>query len=106
MGHHFSGDPADGGPIVPRHPTQLYEAGIYLLIFCFLLYLWKTRSRILKPGTLSGIFFIFLFTARLFIDFIKTPQSMLIDESSFQMGQYLSIPFILLGIGLLFLEKN
>lgn len=100
------GDPADKEPIVPRHPTQLYEASAYLIIFSILLFLWKTRLTALKPGVLSGLLFILIFGARILIDFVKTPQSMIIDESVFQMGQYLSIPFILLGFFLFFFGQK
>lgn len=92
------GSPADGGPIVPRHPTQLYEAFAYLAIFFILMFLWQKKSKMLSPGVLCGLCLTLIFTSRLFIDFIKTPQSLLIDESLFQMGQYLSLPFIALGI--------
>jgi phosphatidylglycerol---prolipoprotein diacylglyceryl transferase len=95
------GDPIDGISGFPRHPTQLYEAISYLLIFFLTIYLYKTRSRNLKPGMLSGLFFIAVFGSRFFIEFIKSPQSMLIDESFLQMGQYLSIPFILFGFTLI-----
>ncbi len=95
-------DPWDGGPIVPRHPTQLYEAIVYLSIFCLLLFLWQRKKGVLRPGYLSGLLFVLLFTSRFFIEFIKLPQSMMIDESIIQMGQYLSLPFILLGCLLLY----
>jgi|694.fasta_scaffold22021_9 phosphatidylglycerol:prolipoprotein diacylglycerol transferase len=100
------GSPADGGPIVPRHPTQLYEALIYFSIFILSLYLWKKGLAQKRPGLISGLFFILVFTSRLLIDFVKTPQSLLIDESFFQMGQYLSIPFIAFGLYLMFSGKN
>ncbi len=100
------GDPVDRGPIVPRHPTQLYEAFAYLLIFIFLYRLWKKLHQQLLPGQLSGLFFILLFTARFFIEFIKMPQGAIIDESFLQMGQYLSLPFILLGLLLFFYGKR
>lgn len=100
------GNPADGGPIVPRHPTQLYEAGAYLAIFVVLVYLWQKHGNRLRTGVLSGLCFLLIFSSRLFIDFIKTPQSLLIDESSFQMGQYLSLPFIIVGLALLFFGQK
>lgn len=95
------GAPFDGSPAVPRHPTQLYEAAVYLMIFFLMSYLWKTRSTKFKPGTLCGILFICLFTFRFLLEFLKNPQSNLIDESFLQMGQYLSIPFILFGFALI-----
>lgn len=95
------GDPIDGSPAIPRHPTQLYEALIYLAIFFTTLFLWKTRFTKLKPGFLCGFFFVAVFGSRFLIEFIKMPQSQLIDESFLQMGQYLSIPFIVFGIWLM-----
>jgi phosphatidylglycerol---prolipoprotein diacylglyceryl transferase len=100
------GQPADGTVPIPRHPTQLYEALSYLGIFALLYFLWKTRGETLKPGTLSGLIFLLIFGMRFFIEFLKMPQSMLIDESYLQMGQYLSLPFIALGFYLLFLPQR
>lgn len=95
------GDPMDGSAPVPRHPVQLYEAAAYLLCFVFLVYLWRYRNATQFPGRLSGWFFIIMFSARFFLEFFKTSQSDLIDESFVQMGQYLSIPVVLLGMALL-----
>jgi phosphatidylglycerol---prolipoprotein diacylglyceryl transferase len=99
------GQPADGSLPFPRHAVQLYEAIAYLGVFFLLLTLWKKFPE-LKKGTLSSIFFILVFGSRFLIEFLKMPQSMLIDESSIQMGQYLSIPFILLGIFFMILPQN
>lgn len=92
------GHPADGSAPLPRHPVALYEAIAYLATFIMLYSLWKFRGRSLKVGTLSGLFFLLVFGGRFFIDFLKLPQSGVIDESFLQMGQYLSIPFVVLGI--------
>lgn len=94
------GDPFDDGAIVPRHPVQLYEAGTYLITFGILYYLWKKRVALKYPGMLTGVCFILIFTSRFFIEFLKMPQSRIIDESFLQTGQYLSLPFIALGLGL------
>jgi phosphatidylglycerol:prolipoprotein diacylglycerol transferase len=95
------GDPVDGYPSLPRHPAQLYEALTYFVIFATMMLLWKKRGAALKPGIISGLFFTALFGFRFCIEFIKEPQSQLIDESFLMMGQYLSIPFVLMGIGLI-----
>ena len=95
------GHPADFGAVVPRHPTQLYEAAAYLAVFCVLFALWKVKGEQLRDGILSGLFFIMVFGGRFFIEFLKAPQGMTFDESFLQTGQYLSIPFILLGLVLL-----
>lgn len=95
------GHPADGGPLVPRHPMPLYEAATYFIIFFILLYIWKTRSEKLKPGILAGYFLVMLPTARFILEFWKAPQSLMIDESYLQTGQILGLPMIALGIFLL-----
>lgn len=89
------------GETVAKHPTQIYEALCYLLIFVFL-YTWYSFKRTsLKPGTLFGVFLILLFTARFFIEFIKEIQVNFEKGLTLDMGQWLSIPFILLGAGIL-----
>jgi prolipoprotein diacylglyceryl transferase len=86
------------GETVPKHPTQIYEALAYLLAFGVLMYLyWKTRSRY-KQGLLTGVFFIFIFASRFFIEFIKEDQEAFEAGMALNMGQWLSIPFVLLGI--------
>lgn len=100
------GHPADGTEPAPRHPVQLYEGAAYLATFVLLYYLWRTRGLVLKQGIISGLFFICVFGSRFFIEYLKEPQST-IDSVGLHMGQYLSIPFILLGIGLLLIpQKN
>lgn len=99
------GDPIDGKEIAPRHPVQLYEAAVYLLTFFFLWFLWRKWRDDLKPGVLSGLFFIMVFGARFLIEFLKTPQSLMFKETFLQTGQYLSIPFILWGI-ILLMKRN
>lgn len=94
------GHPFEGGAPIPRHPTQLYEALAYLAIFSLLYFLWYRRPALWRPGFLSGIFFILLFSSRFFLEFIKETQSYVIDESYLQMGQILSLPFIALGFAL------
>lgn len=93
--------PAEGVEAVPRHPVQLYEAGLYLLTFAVLFSMWKKYGTTLKQGTISGIFFIVVFGSRFFTEAIKLPQSTQMAEGDFQMGQYLSVPFVILGGALL-----
>ena len=96
------GRPFDGMAGVALHPVQLYEALFYFLVFGFLLFLWRRHGRRLGSGFLSGWFLSLVFTFRFFVEFIKLPQSQLISESSWlNMGQILSIPFILFGVALL-----
>ncbi len=92
------GDPADGSFPVPRHPVQLYEAGANLLIFFFLWVLWRFPAIRLKTGLIAGIFFILNFGSRIVLEFFKEQQqSLMIDESWLTMGQWLSIPLVVLG---------
>ena len=100
------GHPADYGDIVPRHPTQLYEGICYLLIFIILATLWNRRGLSLRPGFLCGLFFILVFGSRFFLEFVKSTQDAMIDQSFLQMGQWLSIPFVMLGFWLLFFYKE
>jgi prolipoprotein diacylglyceryl transferase len=86
---------------VPKHPTQIYEALCYLLTFFFLLWLYKKFLPKLKTGTVLGLFLILIFTSRFFIEFIKNTQAAFEEGMKLDMGQWLSIPFILFGIGLL-----
>lgn len=100
------GDAADGSSPIPRHPVQLYEALIYFSIFVFLLLLRKFKKEQLRPGMISGIFLILVFGSRFFVEFLKKPQSIMIDESFLQTGQYLSFPFIVFGIFLFFYSSG
>lgn len=100
------GHPADGSYPVPRHPAQLYEAISYFLTFIILYSLWKWQYDRLKPGILSGLFFILVFGSRFFIEFLKERQGLVLDESFLQTGQYLSLPFIALGVLLLSLNTK
>lgn len=100
------GHPADQSAPTPRHPVQLYEALAYLIIFIFTFSLWKWTQVRWKPGFITGIFLILLFTVRFILEFFKTSQSLLIDETHIQMGQYLSLPFIFVGCLLLWSSRR
>lgn len=90
------------GEDFPRHPAQLYEAGCYLLIFIFLWFLyWKTNKRE-KLGYIFGAFLVLLWTVRFFVEFLKENQVEFEDAMALNMGQWLSIPFILLGLYFMF----
>lgn len=94
--------PADGSFIVPRHPAQLYEAFAYLAVFFILLFYWHHYRPFENLGRLTGLFLILVFSSRFFVEFVKVEQSVYLAQGSYlTMGQWLSIPFILLGIGLL-----
>ena len=86
------------GELVAKHPTQIYEALSYLLSFGILMYMyWKTNAKN-KPGMLLGAFFVLIFLSRFFIEFIKEDQEAFEAGMALNMGQWLSIPFVLFGI--------
>lgn len=82
---------------IPRHPAQLYEAIAYICIFIFL-WIYYKRSASLKRGWMLGIFLILLFTVRILVEFIKENQEAFEDSMTFNMGQWLSVPFVLAGL--------
>lgn len=85
--------------IPARHPAQLYEALCYLITFTILILLYyrKDVGR-RRPGLLFGIAMIGIFLTRFFIEFLKERQVDFEQGMSLDMGQLLSIPFIVLGI--------
>ncbi|MFA5329086.1 MAG: prolipoprotein diacylglyceryl transferase [Prolixibacteraceae bacterium] len=86
---------------VAKHPTQLYESISYLITFAVLLYMyWKTKAKDYQ-GLLVGVFFVMVFSARFLIEFIKEDQEAFEKGMMLNMGQWLSIPFVLLGIFLI-----
>ena len=87
--------------VEPKHPTQLYEALSYFLLGIFLLWLYVKKLDKVYRGTFIGIFFIVCFGMRFIIEFIKEPQVEFEETMLLDMGQILSIPFIILGIGFL-----
>lgn len=92
--------------LIPRHPTQLYEAAAYLLIFGILVFLYKSK-KIKKPnGVIFGVLLTLIFSARFLIEFFKENQVNFENEMPINMGQILSIPFILIGLILIFLKRK
>ena len=89
------------GETEPKHPTQLYEALSYFLLGVFQILMYRFRLDKLYRGFFIGTFFIGCFGMRFLIEFIKEPQVGFEQGMALNMGQILSIPFVLLGIGLL-----
>ena len=94
----------DGPNALPRHPAQLYESMAYLLVFGIMSYLfWKTNLR-WRKGFLSGMLILLIFLARLILEQFKIEQAETSSEfvasmlEIMTMGQWLSIPAILLGL--------
>ncbi len=90
----------------PRHPTQIYEAISYFIIFIITFRMYLNADGHPKRGTIFGWFLIMLFTVRFFIEFLKEPQVGFEQYMLLNMGQLLSIPFILTGIVILWLAKK
>lgn len=89
--------------LVAKHPTQIYEALAYLLIFVYLWVVYLKRDGRPRPGFLFAMFMILVFSARFLIEFLKEPQVAFETEMTLNMGQLLSIPFVLLGVITLFI---
>lgn len=87
--------------LIPRHPTQLYEAFAYIFIFVILFYMYKLEKIRNAQGLIFGTFLTLLFTARFIIEFFKENQEAFENNMLINMGQILSIPFILIGLGLI-----
>lgn len=87
--------------MIPRHPAQLYEAVLYLIIFAILWVLYKSKIQKVKKGFLLGCFLVMLFTVRFLIEFVKENQEAFENTMVINMGQILSIPFILIGVYLM-----
>lgn len=85
-----------------RHPAQLYESIVYFLTFLGLVfYYFKIAKGKIPPGRTTGILLIVVFGARFIIEFFKEVQVAKEASMSLNIGQILSIPFIIIGIGLL-----
>lgn len=98
-------DPALNGD--PRHPTQIYEGLIYLSSFFFLMYSYFNAGKGEKQtGFLFSWFLILIFGSRFFIEFLKEPQVGFESTMTLNMGQWLSIPFVLTGIYILYKGKQ
>ncbi len=89
-----------------RHPAQLYEGICYIVVFAVLYYLyWKTPKKN-QPGFLFGLFLILLWTVRFFVEFVKKSQGGFEDSLGLlSTGQWLSLPFILLGFFFVFRKR-
>lgn len=93
---------ARDGQIVAMHPTQIYEALCYFALFGLLMWMYWKKNAQERPWLITGIFFIGIFLSRFIIEYVKNVQEefevQMIADYGINMGQLLSIPFILLGI--------
>ncbi|WBM73738.1 prolipoprotein diacylglyceryl transferase [Saprospira grandis] len=87
----------DGDPMEPRHPSQLYEAISYLAIFGFMFWYYAKRYGKVQQGQVFGVFFALLFFDRFLLEYTKINEG-ISEDALINMGQILSIPFILIGL--------
>jgi phosphatidylglycerol---prolipoprotein diacylglyceryl transferase len=90
---------------LPRHPVQLYEATAYLAIFGVMLWLYRTK-RAIVDGVLTGAYLTLVFGARFALEFLKTPQAAYEAGNVISVGQYLSVPFVIVGLVLLIRARS
>lgn len=84
--------------MVPRHPGQLYEAIAYAVFFFIGWYLYRKHPERVGTGFFFGLCITLIFTARFFIEFTKDIQEAFEASMALNMGQLLSIPFVILGV--------
>ena len=88
---------------VAKHPTMIYEALCYLITFGILMYCYYKKKDLKdRAGFLTGIFFMGMFLTRFLIEFIKENQEAFESNMALNMGQILSIPFVLAGSWLIY----
>lgn len=92
--------------MLPRHPAQLYEAIAYFIFFFIMIFLYKKYNKKLHRGFFFGLCLTLIFTFRFFIEFIKENQVGFEEGMSLNMGQWLSIPFVILGIACIAMGKQ
>lgn len=92
--------------MIPRHPAQLYEAIAYFCFFLITMYLYKNYSKKVHRGFFFGLCLTLIFTFRFFIEFLKENQVNFEDGMALNMGQWLSIPFIIIGVTSILLGKR
>ena len=93
----------------PRFPVTLpsfMKRLSYILIFVVLFIFYRKRYTKVRDGFIFGVFMILLFSARFFIEFVKNDQVAFEAGMQFNMGQLLSLPFILAGVLMIVLDQN
>ncbi|MCR4921901.1 MAG: prolipoprotein diacylglyceryl transferase, partial [Bacteroidaceae bacterium] len=83
---------------LPRHPGQLYEAICYALFFFVGWWFYRHRPQWVGTGFFFGLCLTLIFTARIFIEYVKENQVDFENGMPFNMGQLLSVPFVILGL--------
>jgi len=83
---------------LPKHPTQIYEALYYAMTYLVLRFVYRKCDNSPRPFLIFGLFLIMVFGFRFCIEFIKNPQESFEIDMMFNMGQWLSMPFIIIGV--------
>ncbi len=83
------------------HPTQIYEALCYFALFGLLMWMYWKRNSQTRPGLIFGTFLVGTFLTRFFIEFIKNDQVAFEAGMTLNMGQWLSVPFVLAGAAMI-----
>lgn len=91
---------------VPRHPAQLYESIFYLISFIILYFTYTKTQKKTKQGFLFGLFLVLIFGFRFFVEFLKENQSAFEAGMLLDMGQILSIPFVIGGLYFIFKKEK
>ena len=91
---------------LPRHPTQLYEAIFYFFLFILFYWLWKNKRNDFGKGFMFGLFCVLMFGFRFGMEFMKENQEAFEASLPINMGQILSIPFILVGLYMMYRSKQ
>lgn len=89
-------------PVPVRHPTQLYEALFYIFLFVLMYWLWKNKREAIGKGFMFGLFCVLMFSFRFLMEFLKENQEAFEKSLPINMGQILSIPFVLVGLYMMF----
>ncbi|WP_428682926.1 prolipoprotein diacylglyceryl transferase [Sphingopyxis sp.] len=98
------------GGLEPRHPSQLYEAGLEGIVMMAVLafFFWRTDARY-KPGFLFGLAAIVYGLSRFAVEFVREPdvqRQWVVDMTGLSMGQWLTVPMILIGVWLVATAKG
>ncbi len=94
------------GETVPKHPTQLYESLSYFIIFGVSIWYYIKKKGQFKTGTVFGWWLVALFGVRLLIEFVKNDQVDFEAGMALNMGQLLSLPFIIGGLAIAWLASK
>lgn len=94
------------GETLPKHPTQIYEALAYFVIFAILFWIYTRAQGKIPRGKIIGLWLIGVFGFRFFIEFIKDIQVLKEADMLLNIGQLLSIPMVIIGVVLVYLSKK